>query len=238
VAAESKDRPTFPRLLICEGPKDRLFFHRLIHARNLPGFHLFHSGGRTDRGGNSRFAEAIRAFQISRTKTYNSLRDIVIVADNDETPDASFQNVRNQIEVVFGSRTAPAEPLRRTTNVKPAISVLMIPWTGQIGHLEKLCMDSANAADRGVGDKVDTFMAMIAAERWKNESRFAKAWLRSNLAARCADPFVPLGHVFEEQKYLKLIPVDHTSFDNIANFLGSFALIRLDRVIALTPPVR
>jgi hypothetical protein len=99
----------------------------------------------------------------------------------------------------------------------------MMPWQDVNGHLEKLCVDAARDADKGMGQKVDTFMATIHSERWQNESRVGKAWLRTNVAARCApDPFVPLGRVFEEAPLRHLIPVTHASFDQIADVLKTF----------------
>jgi len=223
VAAQNNDSPKFRRLLICEGPEDRLFFHQLIQVRSLPGFHIWDTGARTGRGGNSKFDQAIRAFRASRPKTYGSLRDIIIVADNDETPDANFENVCRQIEGIFGAGTAPTAPQRRTLKIKPAITILMMPWTGRNGHLERLCINSAHDADKKVGVHVNNFMAVLAADKWNNESRVGKAWLRTNLAARCVvDPFVALGHVFEEPKYQTLIPLDHASFKPVADFLASF----------------
>ncbi len=213
----NSDKPKFPRLLICEGIEDQFFFDNIIMIRNLPRFHIHVSRGR------SRFAEAIKAYRISRTKIYRSLSDIVIVADNDENPDASFRNVCDQIEKVFGPGTAPERPQQKTMT-KPAVTVLMIPWTDKRGHLEKLCVSAAKAADKKIAEHVDYFMALIVSEKWNNESRQGKAWLRTNLAARCAaDPFVPLGHIFSKDEYRTLIPLEDNSFKDIHNFLAEFA---------------
>jgi hypothetical protein len=223
VAGQSKDKPQFPRLLICEGPEDWLFFHRLIETRNLPRFHIWDTGARINSGGNTKFSRAIRAFRTKHPKTYASLRDIIIASDNDESPTKNFENVCEQIEEVFGPGTRPTAPQKRTSKIKPAITVLMVPWTDINGHLERLCVESARDAGRIVGAHVDTFMSMVGADNWNNESRYAKAWLRTNLAARCEpDPFVALGHVFENQKHQHLIPVNHASLNDVANFLASF----------------
>jgi len=45
VVEQKSDKPQFPRLLICEGLEDRLFFQRLIDVRELPRFHILPSGG-------------------------------------------------------------------------------------------------------------------------------------------------------------------------------------------------
>jgi hypothetical protein len=195
----------------------------LIEVRNLPRYHIQSSGGRAGHGGITKFASAINSFQIDRPKTFASLRDIIIVADCDETPQENFNNVCRQIEKIFGTGTAPPSPLKRTLKTRPSVSVLMIPWTGEKGHLEKLCNPSTRNANKTVGVHIDTFMSLICAENWQNDSRFGKAWLRINLASRCeSDPFVALGHVFEERKHSSLIPLDDSSFDRIANFLASF----------------
>jgi hypothetical protein len=207
-----------PRLLVCEGAEDKLFFERLITVRQLPWFYI------ADAKGNGEFAAAIRAFQVSRTADYNSLREILIVADNDDCPRDRFANVRTQIDRVFGTGTAPDAPLQktpRTATRAAAITVLMIPWANEQGHLERMCVEAARDADKNIAAHVDTFMDLIRAESWRNESRFGKAWLRTNLAARCSrDPFIALGRVFTEARYNGLIPVDHSSFDRIAEVLS------------------
>ncbi len=214
----AKSRPVPPpRLLICEGPEDRFFFERLIEEWRLHKFVIW------DAGGNTRFAETIERFRIEQPGQFSSLKGILIVADNDETPPQSFRNVCDQIEEVFGSGTAPPAELQQTAT-RPPVTVLTIPWPGTKGHLEKMCVDSARDADRTIGSHVDTFLSLLAADRWANESRVGKAWLRSDLAARCqTDPFIALGTAFNDSRYRDLIPVQHRSFKRVADFLGAFA---------------
>jgi len=222
VAESNKDKPEFPRLLVCEGPEDKFFFERLINIRNLPRYHIWHSGVRRgQRGGNTKFAEAIRLFQFERPKTFRSLNRIVIAADNDETPEESFINVCNQIDEFFGVNSAPKNPLE-PTKTKPPVTVLMIPRPGKKGHLESLCNDVAREQDKRIASHVDDFMSLISAEKWNDESRFGKAWLRVDLAARCKnDPFVPLGVVFTERRHDELIPLHkHVSFNEIAKVIS------------------
>jgi hypothetical protein len=216
VAGPSDRKQRFPRLLICEGHEDHAFFHRLIQARGLPPFHIRASGG------HSQFAQAIAKFRLENTKAYNALQNIVIAADNDEDPDGKFQNVCAHIEHVFGPGTAPSGPQERA-KTRPYVTVLMIPWTKVHGHLEFLCWDSANNADKTAGSRIDDFLVLCGAEKW-NSTRLGKAWLRTNLAIRCEqDPFVALGHVFNEARYQHLIPVDHSSLNDVAKFLAGFA---------------
>lgn len=202
------------RLLICEGAEDKYFFERLIEVHALPRFYI------QDAGGNGRFAAAIRRFQVERTRDYNSLLEILVVADNDEDPAASFRNVCTQIHRIFGIQ--PSSPLQKAprTATRAAITVMMVPWEGENGNLERMCLEAARSVDRVLAGHVDTFMNLIHAERWGNESRLGKAWLRTNLAARCVrDPFVALGHVFNDPQYQPLIPVNHSSFGRLVGFL-------------------
>jgi hypothetical protein len=131
-------------------------------------------------------------------------------------------NVCEHIERVFGFGAAPCAPLQSTarTATRPqAVTVLMVPWMDEHGTLERMCIEAARAANGTVSGHVDTFLGLIYAERWRSESRYGKAWLRTYLAARARDPFVALGHVFSDPRQRGLIPVNHTSFDRIADVL-------------------
>jgi Protein of unknown function (DUF3226) len=206
----------FPRLLICEGIEDRRFFQRLIEARQLPRFHI------QDAGGNSRFSTAISTFEVRQTKAYQGLRDILIVADNDDDPEERFANVCNHIGDKFGAGAAPDAPLKPTIR-KPRCTVLMLPWTGENGALETLCMEAAKNADKSVAAHVDGFLACLVAEEWPGRLRYSKAWLSANLAGRCAiDPSIALGKVFNDKRHQRLIPVEDSSFNRIADFLRGF----------------
>jgi hypothetical protein len=213
--------------LVCEGPEDHYFFDKLIEARRLPRFHI------VDAKGNGNFFNSVSGFRLTRPRTVGQITRYLFVADNDENPVDRFDNMRAQIEKLFGPGTAPDARGQSKRKVGgPEITILMIPWRvepvthahiAENGHLECLCMPSARSADAHIAASVDQFMATIGADRWNDESRYGKAWLRSNLAARCAsDPFVPLGHVFEKPKHADLIPIDHMCFDQITEFLRTF----------------
>lgn len=170
--------------------------------------------------GNTGFARAIRSFQITRTRDYRRLTDIVLVADNDQRPQWSFDNVCRQIEDVFGAGSAPTNPQTKS-KTKPAVSVLMIPWTGICGQLESLCVDAASSADVVSAGRTTDFLATARADQWNNDSRYGKAWLRANLAIRCErDPAVHLAGLFERPRERRLIPLLHASFSRIAGFLA------------------
>jgi hypothetical protein len=223
--AVSNRATILPRLLMCEGHKDRLFFAQFIEHHGLPRFHIHDTAGpKSSKGGITKFAMALRAFRGEHTKVWNNLKDVLLVADNDETPEENFAQLCAQIEQVFGAGKAPTKALEAVAVQHLRITVMMIPWAGERGHLERLCVDAARAADQRIGRNVDAFLDLIGADRWNNDSRYGKAWLRTNLAARCErDPFVPLGRVFDEPANQSLIPLGHPSFDKIKTVLAKFA---------------
>jgi hypothetical protein len=212
--AESK---YLPRLLVCEGYEDSVFFQRLIEAFELPRFYIEIAGGKDKIGA------ALAKVRLERTKIWVNLRDILIIGDNDDSPRDRFNDICEQINEVFGRKVAPPAPLA-TTRTKPRCTVLMIPWADQEGTLESLCCDSAREADKAAGASVDTFLDLVHANLWQSKSRSGKAWLRSNLAVRCSDPFVALGDIFDENRYRRLIPITvrDQSFKQIAEVLGTF----------------
>ena len=101
-----------PRLLLCEGPEDKAFFERLIRTRSLPSFRISDTGGKILKAaGNTRFGFALKAKKLER-----GVKDILIVADNDEAPDKSFSNVCKQIRDAYDSDKVPDRPLEKVSN--------------------------------------------------------------------------------------------------------------------------
>jgi hypothetical protein len=129
---KSPARPQRPvRLLVCEGPEDRMFFDRLIdlHA-DIPKFFIY------DAGGNRAFATALRRFKVEHPREFNSLVGILIVADKDEEPDKNFREACAQIGDALGIGSVPSSPLvksRRTQTLRAPVTVMMVPlaWISQ-----------------------------------------------------------------------------------------------------------
>jgi len=198
------NKPYLQRLMICEGVEDCCFFKRLIEARALPRFYVYHSGiKRGSPGGETRFSAGLREFSVHYTKQYRQLKDILIVADNDNDPPAKFKNVQTQIDEFFGNGTAPAAPLVRVKkHPNPAITIMMIPWTNINGAIETLCAHPARKADDNAAKKTLECLDSCHADKWGNDLRLAKAWLRVNLAIRSTlDPDVPIGDALMENKH-------------------------------------
>jgi uncharacterized protein DUF3226 len=203
----------FPRLLICEGEKDKLFFHHFIEVRKLPRFHIRAAGGK------DRIGLTIENYKIEPKSNFPSIGSILIVVDNDDDPQSRFDRVCEQINEVFPG-TAADKPLKKSKK-SPFCTVLMVPWENEHGTLEQLVHGAARAASgKSHSSAVDNFLATVQAYKWESKSRYAKAWLRSSLAVRCTDPFVPLGEVFRNHQ--DLIDLKHKSLDRIASILASY----------------
>lgn len=207
-----------PRLLLCEGPEDIAFFQRLIEIRSLPRFRIKDTGGKESKAaGNTRFDLALKALKFEE-----GVKDILVVADNDEAPDQSFGNVCRQIRRAYGPDKVPNRPTRKVST-DPSVMVLMIPWENEIGSLETLCLDAARRPNNQVANDVDYFAAKIGFENWDRQTRKSKMWLRTMLAACCEhDPFVFLGNVFRYRKNQHLIPLDHHCFDRVSDVLSQY----------------
>jgi hypothetical protein len=208
------------RLLLCEGPDDALFFRALIEARRLPAFRVKHNGTKSDpRGGNTKFGSGLKAhYELQGGR--RRFDKVLIVSDNDDNPQDSFDRVRGQVEQFFpfAAPTAPGTSVPGP----PLVRIQMIPENVEVDDLETLCLEAARHADAAIASHVDNFAALVGTDRWPHERRSKEMWLRSNLAARCQrDPFVTLQNVFTNRHHQNLIPLNHPSFQNISDVLTS-----------------
>ena len=205
-----------PRLLLCEGEDDLAFFHRLILDRFLQKFHIRSTANKKGMsGGNTKFESALEA--IKGNRRYDVLRNVVLVSDNDDDPDSSFQKLRKQI--IGAGFQAPEKRLEQGPGI-PAITIIMVPLNGMNGNLECLCKEAAQRKDSTVASHTDHFLAQLNADNWPT-TRQGKLWLRANIAARATDPCVSLGGVFRDPKHFNLIPLRDRSFDCLVEVLCS-----------------
>lgn len=205
----------YPRLLVCEGDADKLFFGRFIAQRGLPRFHI-RSAKSKDKIG-----QAIQAYKIEAKSNFPNIRDVLVVADNDDNPDDRFSRVCDQIRYALGSRAVPSAP-RQTVQSSPRCTVLMIPSDNEHGALESILKEPTRCNDSLIAGHVDTFLDLVHAERWQSQTRWDKAWLRSNLAVRHKKPFIELMDVFKEEEDRRPISFNHQSLDWLGQFLSQF----------------
>lgn len=156
----------------------------------------------------------LRSLRVARG--FGHLRTIVIVSDNDEVPDESFAEVQEQIAVA-GGYPVPAHPLEIAPQVQyPSVVIVMLPWTGEPGNIETLCLPAIR--DRWPDQAVclDEFSKCTEASEWP-VNRKSKMQLRSLISAVCRpDPNTSLTYAWSRS--VELIPLNHASFDRVAGF--------------------
>jgi hypothetical protein len=210
---------TEPKLIICEGPSDVAFLRALMKHRRMPDCCIRHTGDSDDSscGGIDKFDRALLGMRSWRG--FSNITDILLVADNDLSPDANFQNVRAQIERA-NYYEIPDGPLQKK-GTNPSITVLMIPRTGESGNLESLCLEAAVAANNDLATHVDEFARQSGVSSWEEITLIGKMKLRSLMSVRCKpDPFVTLGRIWAMDP--NIIPLGHATFADVGSVLDEF----------------
>ena len=209
------------RLILCEGSQDQAFFRHLISDRNLPSFDVVFPGHpRTDLGGTSGFGQMLEA--LSTNPGFRNLTEILVVADNDDSPPDRFNFIAQQIGGAEGF-TAPQHPLEvaRAPGVPPLV-VMMIPWVDERGALETLCLESAYAESHEIRECITRYAECTSASNWSSGTSQDKMRLRCILSSRCEDdPNTGLAFAWSKKKCPRLIPLNHGCFDRVASFLAN-----------------
>lgn len=210
---------TLPQLILCEGPADCAFFSALIEERNLPNYHIQHSGKRrNERGGNTQFGEKLRALKINRSFR-QVVKRVLVVADSDHDMGSRFEQVRDQLRAA-----ELAVPDRQMVRIgeELSVAVIMLPSNGP-GNLECICEPAARAINPAIAAFVDHFVDAVVDHTWTIDKR-GKLWLRASIAARWQrDPDIYLAKLFDQQESRRLIPLTHSSFSDLARFIREFA---------------
>lgn len=203
-------------LIIGEGDGDAAFFRHLCQIRNIQGFQFDHADGNTDY---RRTLEGIEG----RTG-FEKLRGILIVGDNDETPDHNFDEIRRQIGQA--KLPQPDEPLHfvKRQNLQFAIAVLMVPFP-RINHTSHGCLESMllQSAEQHLAPQalcLNTYCGCVETAGWPLTSR-DKMRLRCLISASYRDdPNSGIPQALLPQR--NLIPLEHPYFNEIAGLLGHF----------------
>lgn len=209
-----------PRVLICEGPEDVSFFKRLIDDRDLPHYHVTHTGKeRHTPGGNSRFGEKLQAMSLNMSFR-RAVAKILLVTDSDEDQDAAFQNVRNQAQ---GAGFATPDAVGQIANGRPAVAIITMPTDGP-GNLECVLGDAARLPNLMNAAFADHFVNQVATSAEWTLAKKGKLWLRVATAANWPrDPSINIVPMFRDPAANRLVPVEHQSFNPLAQFLIEFA---------------
>ncbi|MGI0015157.1 MAG: DUF3226 domain-containing protein [Nitrososphaera sp.] len=207
------------RLILCEGQSDAAFLRHLIQERRLPDFEVKYPK-EGESGGRSAFGKRLDALRAE--PGFERITAVLIMSDNDDDAEASFREIRTQIQ--WAGYPAPEAPLQVARgNGFPAVVVLMLPGAGELGNLELLCLRAAYDRWPNLKNCLDEYCQCARTVEWPLNKQ-SKMRLRCLLSAVCeADPNTSLVYAWSDGKRGDLIPLDHQCFDQIAEFLRSIA---------------
>jgi hypothetical protein len=201
---------TGERLIVGEGDSDATFFKLLCNAKGINGFDIHGVNGNTSFG---TFLKAAKAIAGPR------LKSVILVADNDETPDDSFQTVRGQIPDGWGHPNNPFERIRRPDT--PYIAVIMLPFpkitASSHGCLESMLLQAAEPTLAAQTECLNAFCDCVGSDEWNVTAR-DKMRLRCLMSASFRDdPNAGLQYSLKPER--GLIPLTHAYFDEVADLL-------------------
>jgi hypothetical protein len=170
-------------------------------------------------GGFQRRLEGLKVRRIEQNKA------VIIVADNDEDPGASFNNIQTQIKRA-GGYDVPEIPYKLSGHgALPPVAVIMLPAAGQKGSLDTLCLSALNKAYIRNLDCINALVRCVGAtEEDCGVVQFAKLQVQCILSTICqGDPYTPLKFAWEHEPAKKrpgdIFPLTNGVFDPIARFL-------------------
>jgi hypothetical protein len=218
------DEFTETRIIIGEGYEDAIFASQIIRtpARLLPHFDVWANEDLGKIGGNSGFRKSAAAADIKRN--FPLVTDVVILADNDEDPQASFASVCSQIRnakqngQLKRNWAIPTAPATKQAG-DPSVSVWMFPAPGQAGCLETLLWTAIQNQRGNTANVacVEAALRCTGANQWP-KSKQDKARVRAFLSLVCRDnPSATFNNLWRD--FPDLIPMNQAAFTPVADFL-------------------
>jgi hypothetical protein len=206
-------------LVVGEGQGDAAFVRHLCAVRGIDtdNFQI------EDAGGTGKFEAYIGGLRFR--PNFDRTKGLLIVGDNDDSPDDNFGNIQNYLKKGKLPRPAHRLQVARHTADGLAVVVMMLPYTiaggATRGSLETLLLRSVNDGNPVIAGCVDVYRGCIpAAGRTKNQDD--KFRLRCFLTALWVDdPNISLQYAISPAKHL--IDLSHESFNEVAAFLQGFA---------------
>jgi len=198
-------------LIVGEGEGDSAFFRHLLANRGIAGFQA------EDAGGSGNFRNHLQGLNIR--SGINRLRALIVVGDNEETPDDCFKRIRSHLKKA--DLPVPNNPLElapRTTGFP--VAVMMIPFDKARGALESLLLKAATDHLVVPARCVGNYCQCINTSTWPKTAS-DKMRLRCMIAAAWPeDPNIGLQWALSPDR--KLIPLNHPCFDEVAQWLSDF----------------
>jgi hypothetical protein len=214
------------RLLLCEGIDDAEFLRALIKKRQLGGYDVIPVRDLGGVPGNSGFRLALIA--VISVTNFGNVDHVGLVSDGDTHYGATFGAIKRQIETAnqhasvahrFGVPAAPYQ----VGGGKTRVTVLLLPAVNTPGALETslwpaFCSVAAHQATKVQVEAACNALGLLQGATSWSPARRAKALVHAGLALSFnKDPGLTLGRLF--RRFPDLMPLDHASFDGLANAL-------------------
>jgi hypothetical protein len=200
-----------PRLVICEGHSDSNLLAALLREHHLSGAQIHVAKGRDN------FTPPLRGARVQGYKA------VLVVSDNDDNPQASFDAVCTHLR--SANYPVPAAPREMVTSAgNPSISILMIPWDGTQGAIETLCLPALEETYANKVACLDEFCRCTGVDPHWSATR------RSEMRAECllactqtSEPKLGLGHFVSRGN----CPLNfrHHCFENVTEALRQFVSV-------------
>ncbi|MFI5089554.1 MAG: DUF3226 domain-containing protein [Terriglobales bacterium] len=201
------------RLVVGEGPSDTAFFTFLCQVRDINNFEIRNANGNT----------GFKTFLAAAKGTVGSkLKSVILVADNDETPEDSFQNVRRQIPDDWPHPNRPFDKAHRPGTPHIVIVMLPFPRIGANSHgcLESMLLQAAEPTLAAQTACLNTYSDCIGIGGWNITAR-DKMRLRCLMSASFPeDPNAGIQYSLKPER--GLIPLTHGYFDELVDLLNNF----------------
>lgn len=201
-------------LIVGEGKGDAAFVRHLCEARgiDITNFQI------EEAGGSGNFEAYVRGLSFRRS--FDRAEGLLVVGDNDDSPDANFNQIRNYLKKA--KLPCPNQRLQVARNGPQgvAVVVMMLPYTVAAGptrgSLDTLLLTSVDDNNAAIGACINAYRACIPGDRKKNEED--KFRLRCFLAALYPeDPNISLQYALLPSR--NLIDLNHVCFNEISDFL-------------------
>ena len=210
-----------PNLIICEGKSDEFFFRHILKNNGISSFQVEHPNDTTAEGhyGHSGFLKYLQG--IKARSGYKDIRNIIIARDSDLDPDRSFNEVRGQIRKANGYEV-PDHP-RVAKGKNPAMSVLLIPGSNELGNLETLLL-KAVTYDQKSEACFDNYFACMGFKDLPITILSKKKMTTIVAAMNDKNPSCSLAYIWsQEYKKYNLISIQKPAIRDIVEFLRSFS---------------
>ena len=213
-----------PWVILCEGRSDKEFFHKLLRNRNVGvgKFEIYFPSQRAnDAGGKDKFGQWLSLNYMVRPEFKRNVKAILIVADNDDDPDASFAGIQTGLRKVSFPVPEHKGIVAKKDNY-PDVVVLGIP-DGQAGCLETLCLRAAYNK-WNIEQPLHHYVAAVPAATW-SVSKQSKMRMHSIIAGTCkSQPEVSFTYIWQQPQEYHL-PLDDDCFTPLAQFLNRFGAL-------------